>query len=89
MSYYEYNDANLHLPSYFITCFDHEALPRYEEAIRRYALIDPEHRLDIDQTGTWNCLHQPALLWYRETGHRDLSEFWKIMRMIEAGYEAR
>lgn len=74
----DYDDP-VYLPNHFITCFNIESLPLYEAAIAELTKIKPNHGLDIDTSGSWNSMHDPALLCY-ERG--DLTEFWRIFEKL-------
>jgi hypothetical protein len=70
-----WDDPNLYLPNYFVTCFDEYQLPVYQAAVAKYAIENPEHGLEIDTSGKWNDSKDPALLCYdRGSLHR----FWDI-----------
>lgn len=76
---YYFEDLNLHLPNYFITCFSPEQLNVFRQAIGKYAEKYPQHNMDIDTSGSWNKLKDPALLCY---DRGELTEFWKILESI-------
>jgi 2'-5' RNA ligase len=77
------DDPNLYLPNYFITCFDPSQLDRYKWAINEYAKIVPEHGLEIDMSGAWNDLKNPALLFFGERGEDGLTAFWNIFESFK------
>jgi hypothetical protein len=70
-----FDDPNLYLPAHFITCFDEYQLPVYQAAIAEYTIENPEHRLEIDTSGTWNDYNNPALLCF---DRGNLHRFWDI-----------
>jgi len=71
---YDY-DANMYLPTHFVTCFEKSQLAKYRQAIEKYAEKHPHHGLVIDESGSWNGSKDPALLCY---DRGDLGEFWEI-----------
>jgi hypothetical protein len=75
-------DLNFLLPSEFVTCFDEERLPAYRQAIAEYAVVMPNHQLEIDESGSWNTCCDPALFFYNK-GEGSLDKFWKILEAIE------
>lgn len=77
----DYYDANLELPNYFITCFNHTDIPKYQTAIDLFVAQNPgtAGSLEIDMSGQWNSTQSPALLcWNRG----DLTAFWKIFETL-------
>jgi 2'-5' RNA ligase len=74
-----YDDPNMYLPPEFITCFDEHQLPTYRQAIDVFASRNPQHSLDIDTSGSWNSLRQPALLCYDRS---ELKSFWMIFEAL-------
>ena len=75
------DDPNFSLPWFFLTRIDAEAVPKYQAAIEQYALIDPEHELEIDMHSVWAGVASPALLCYKRG---DLSEFWRVVDQVKA-----
>ena len=76
-----FDDPNFSHPAYFITCFDVAVIDKYRQAIVEYAAINPQHNLDIDTSGRWNELRDPALLCFDRS---ELSEFYKILERLKA-----
>ena len=75
----DWDDPNLYLPNYFITCFSPEQLTMYRQAIDKYAERHPQHGMDIDTSGLWNPRKDPAFLCYNRGS---LTEFWAILDSI-------
>lgn len=73
----EYDDPNLSLPNYFITCLNEDQVELHQKAIEIYAARTKQDPcLEIDLSGQWNASRSPALLCFKRG---EITAFWEIV----------
>lgn len=83
------DDPNMYLPTEFVTNFDVEQRPLYEESIKRASVHYSDGELEIqDRDPAHGHLTTCSLWYYPRSGTRCLSRFWRIFDQVQAEMKA-